>query len=62
MKTKVVAGALFSRKKSGLYNTYHELLIEKWIIKKPQFLASLIISPQAVPIFATSQLVGCIEY
>ena len=49
-------------KKSGLYNTYHELLSEKWIVKRFRFHASYIISPQSVAIFATSHLVGFIEY
>ena len=46
----------------GLYNNYHELLSEKWIIKRSRFHASEILSLQAVPIFATFYLVGCIEY
>ena len=50
------------KKKDGLYNTYHELLSEKWMVKRSRFHASYIISPQSVPIFATSHLVGCIEY
>ena len=35
-KTKVVVGAYLSRskKKGRLYNTYHELLSEKWIFKR----------------------------
>ena len=53
---------LFLEEKRGLYNTYHELLSEKWIFKRYRFHASYIISPQSVPIFATSHLVGCIEY
>ena len=32
-KTKVVIGASFSRKRGGLYNTYHELQSEKRIVK-----------------------------
>ena len=31
-KTKVAVGAYLSMKKSRLYNTYHELLSEKWVI------------------------------
>ena len=50
------------KKKTGLYNTYHELLSEKWIVKRSRFHASYIISLQSVAIFATSQLVGCIKY
>ena len=63
-KTKVADGAYLSRgkKKGGLYNTYHELLSNKWIAKRSRFHASYIISPQSVAIFATSHLVGCIEY
>ena len=49
-------------KKGDLYNTYHELLPKKWIVKRYPFHASQIISPQAVSIFATSCLVGCIKY
>ena len=35
-KTKVVVGAYLSlgKKKDGLYNTYHKLLSEKWIVKR----------------------------
>ena len=53
-KTKVVVGAYLSRKKikkSGLYNTYHELLSEKWIVKRYRFHSSYIISPQSVAVF-----------
>ena len=28
------------KEKSGLYNTYHELLSEKWIVKRSRFHAS----------------------
>ena len=51
-----------NKTKGGLYNTYHELLSEKWIVKRSWFHVSYIISPQSVVIFATSHLVGCIEY
>ena len=62
-RTKVVVGAYLSRKrKGGSYNTYHELLSEKWIVKRSRFDASYIIPPQSMTIFATSHLVGCIEY
>ena len=46
-KVKFVVGAYISRnkKKGGLYNTYHELLSEKWIDKRSRFHASYIISP-----------------
>ena len=47
-------------RKGVLYNTYHELLSEKWIVIRYRFHASYIISPQLVAIFATSYLVGCI--
>ena len=39
-QTKVIVGAYLSRKKGGLYNTYHGLLSEKWIVKRSQFDAS----------------------
>ena len=65
-KTKVFAGSYLSRikttKKDGLYNTYHELLSKKWIVKRFRFRGSYIISPQSVELFTTSHLVGCIEY
>ena len=70
-KTKVVVGAYLCRKKKKgkkkkrkgrLYNTYHGLLSDKWIVKRSQFHVSYIISPQSVAIFATSHLLGCIEY
>ena len=61
-KTKFVLDASISRKKGDLYNTYHELLSEKWIVKRSRFHESYIISPQTVPIFAISYLVGCIKY
>ena len=64
-KTKVVVGAYLSRlknKNGWLYNTYYELLSKKWIVKRSRFHASYIILPQSVAIFATSHLVGCIEY
>ena len=67
-KTKVVVDAYLSRKKKekkrkgGLYNTYHELLSEIWIVKSSQFHVPYIISPQSVIIFSTSNVVGCIEY
>ena len=48
--------------KGELYNTHHELLSEKWIIERFRFHVSYIISPQAVPIFTASHLVGCVEY
>ena len=47
-------------RKGVLYNTYRELLSEKWIVIRYRFHASYIISPQLVAIFATSHLVGCI--
>ena len=50
------------KKKDGLYNTYHKLLFEKWIVKRSLFHTSQIISPQSVHLFTTSHLVGCIEY
>ena len=50
------------KKKDGLYNTYHELLSEKWIVKRSRFNASKIISSNSVAIFATSHPVGCIDY
>ena len=64
-KTKAVVGAYLStnkqtNKKGGLYNTFHELLSEKWIVKRSRFHASYIISRQYVTISATSHLVGCI--
>ena len=49
-------------KKDELHNTDHGLLLETWIVKRSCFHALKIISPQAVPIFAISHLVGCIEY
>ena len=61
-QTKVVVGAYLSMKKGGLYNTCHELLSEKWIVKRSRFHVSSITSPQLLAIFATSHLVGCIEY
>ena len=61
-KTKVVVGAYLSMKKGGLYNTCHELLSEKWIVKRSRFHVSSITSPQLLAIFATSHLVDCIEY
>ena len=38
-KTKVAVGVylLKKKKKDGLYNTYHELLSEKWIVKRSRF-------------------------
>ena len=54
--------SLKEKKKDGLYNTYHELLPDKWIVKRSQFQASSFISPQSVAIFTTSYLVGCIKY
>ena len=50
-KAKAVVGAYLSRnkqtnKKGGLYNTFHELLSEKWIVKRSRFHASYIISRQ----------------
>ena len=40
-KAKVVVGAYVSReKKGGLYNIYHELISDKWIIKRSRFHAS----------------------
>ena len=40
-KTKVDVGAYLSKKiKNGLYNTYHELPSEKWIVKTSRFHAS----------------------
>ena len=45
-------------KKGGLYNTYHELLSEKWIGKRSRFHVLKIISPQAIPVLATSHHVG----
>ena len=62
-KTKLVVGAyLFSKKKAGY--TYHELLSNKWIVKRFRFhiLYAYVISPQSVAVFATSGLVGCGEY
>ena len=38
------------------------MLSEKWKVNRSRFLASKIISPQSVPIFPTSHLVGCIKY
>ena len=61
-KTKVVVGAYLSMKKGGLYNTCHELLSEKWIVNRSRFHVSSITLPQLLAIFATSHLVGCIEY
>ena len=69
-KTKVVVAAYLSRKKKKgkkekrkgrLYNACHELLSDKWIVKRSRFHVSYIISPQSVAIFPTSHLVGCIE-
>ena len=35
MKTKVAVSAyLLRKKKDGLYNTYHEMLSKKWIVKR----------------------------
>ena len=59
-KTKVIVGAYLFRKKK--VNNYHELLPKKWMVKRSQFHASYIISPQLVAMFATSHLVGCVEY
>ena len=61
-KTKAAAAAAQRKKRYGLYTTYHELLSEKWIVKRFRFHASQIISPQSVEIFAASHLAGCIEY
>ena len=74
-KTKVAVGAYLSlslslskkttskkQKRDGLYNTYHDLLSEEWIAKRSRFHPSYIISPQSLAIFATSHVVGCIEY
>ena len=36
-QTKVIVVAYLSRKKGRLYNTYHGLLSEKWILKRSQF-------------------------
>ena len=52
-ETKSVIGTSLSKNKDGLCNAYYELLSEH---------ASQIISPQSVPILATSHLVGCVEY
>ena len=49
-------------KKDELYNTYHKLLLEKWIVKRSRFHTLKIISLEEVPIFATSHLLCCIEY
>ena len=59
-----MVGPSLSRKNGGLYNTYHELLSEKWIVKKSRNFTrhKLHQSPQAVPISVTPHLVGCIEY
>ena len=44
------------KRKGGLYNTYHELLSEKRIVKRSWFHMSCIISPLSVAIFTTSHL------
>ena len=61
-KSLVVGAYLSRKKKGGLYNAYHELLSEKWLVKRFWFHASYIISPQPVAIFVTFHLVDCIEY
>ena len=62
-RTKVVVGVHLSKEKKGrLYNTCHELLSKKLIVKRSRFHASYIISSHPVAILATSHLVGCIEY
>ena len=62
-KTNVAVCVYLSKKKNnktdGLYITYHELLLEKWIVERSQFQYP---NQQQYSIFATSQLVGCIEY
>ena len=44
------------KRKSELYNTYHELLSKKQRVKRSHFHVSYIISPKTVAIFATSHL------
>ena len=51
-----------SKKKTGIVNTYDELLSEKWIVKVSRFQAPYIISPLPVAILATFNLAGCIKY
>ena len=65
-KKKVIVGANLSRKKKEkkgeFYNSYHELLSHKYIIKRSRFHVSYIISPLPVAILATFHLACCIEY